>query len=57
MGTGCFGDEYTGSGLFHGWGFNYEEFSEGVGNYSIAIIELPTGEIVEIFPRNIKFID
>jgi len=57
MGTGCFSSEYTGSGLFHSFGFNYEEFNEGVGNYSVAIIELPSGEIVEVFPRNLKFVE
>lgn len=57
MGTACFSSEYTGSGLFHSFGFNYEEFNEGVGNYSIAIVELPSGKIVEVLPINLKFVE
>ena len=28
-------------GKFHQWGSNYEEFENGAGNYSVAIVELP----------------
>jgi len=37
-----------GHGLFHQFGSNYEEFESGAGNYSTAIVELPTGEIKSI---------
>lgn len=44
-------------GLFHGWGFDYEEFENGPGNYSIAIVEMGDGSIKTCVPENIKFID
>ena len=56
-GTGCWEEEYTQAGLFHEWGSDYETLEDGVGNYTIAIIELPNGEIVEILPSNIKFVE
>ena len=33
-------------GTFHEFGVAYEEFENGAGNYSIAIVELPNGEII-----------
>ena len=33
-------------GKFHQWGSNYEEFENGAGNYSVAIVELPDGTVV-----------
>ncbi len=33
-------------GKFHQWGSNYEEFENGPGNYSVAIVELPDGTVV-----------
>lgn len=44
-------------GYFHGWGCNYEEFETGAGNYSVAIVELPDGEIITPLPNDIEFID
>lgn len=44
-------------GYFHQWGCTFEEFESGTGNYSIAIVELPSGEIVTPFPTDIEFID
>lgn len=44
-------------GYFHQWGCDFEEFESGTGNYSVAIVELPNGEIVTPLPNNIKFID
>lgn len=31
-------------GLFHQWGNAYEEFEDGPGNYTVAIVELPDGK-------------
>ena len=42
-------------GLFHQWGSGYEEFSAGPGNYTMAIIELPGGQIVTAMPEDVKF--
>lgn len=44
-------------GYFHKWGCNYEEFESGPGNYSVAIVELPNGEVVMPMPDDIQFID
>lgn len=45
-------------GYFHQWGCDYEEFADvGVGNYSIAIVELPNGKIVTPVAKDIEFID
>lgn len=44
-------------GYFHGWGCNYQEFEEGPGNFSVAIVELPDGRVVTPQPDDIVFID
>jgi len=56
QGTGRLEDDYTQEGLFHQWGVSYEEFESGPANFTIAIIELPDGSIVEIEPNRIKFL-
>lgn len=54
--TGCFEDDYTIEGVFHQWGVGYEHFDIGIGNYSVAIVELHDGTMAEVYPQNIKFI-
>lgn len=44
-------------GYFHKWGCNYEEFESGAGNYSVALVELPSGEVVMPMPDDIQFLD
>ena len=44
-------------GYFHQWGINYEEFENGPGNYSVAIIELPDGRVVTPIADDIVFLD
>ena len=44
-------------GYFHQWGCNYEEFETGAGNYSVAIVELPNGEIVMPMADDIQFLN
>lgn len=53
-GTGKFEDEFIHEGKFHQWATNYEE---GVGNFTVALIELEDGTIEEVTPNNLKFID
>ena len=55
-GTGCFEKGFSNEGLFHQWVVAYEEFETGAGNYTIAIVETPSGDIVEVIPSNIIFI-
>ena len=59
----CRAEVYTGKfwatvyGRFHGWGVDFEEFENGVGNYTVGIIELDNGQIIEAIPGRIKFLD
>jgi len=46
-----------GTGVFHQWGCAYEEFEEGAGNYSTAIIETPDGTALNLDVELIKFTD
>lgn len=55
-GTAQFSDDYPLEGKFHQWGSNHEEFENGVGNYTVAIIECPDGTIEEVLPSKLKFI-
>ena len=45
----------VGTGLFHEWGANFEEFDNGAGNYSIAIVEKSNGEVLSLPIELIKF--
>lgn len=48
--------DFIHEGTFHKWGNAFEEFESGVGNYTIAIVEVEGGTIEEVFPTNVKFI-
>lgn len=43
-------------GYFHQWGCNYEEFENGAGNFSTAIVELPDGRIIMPMANDIQFL-
>lgn len=43
-------------GLFHQWGTDYEEFDNGAGNYTVAVVELVDGTIVTHGVDKIKFL-
>lgn len=47
---------YTNIGKFHCWGSNFVELDTGAGNYTVAIVELLDGTIVECYPKDIQFI-
>lgn len=47
--------KYT--GMFHRWANQYEEFTEGPGNYTVALIEMDDGTITEAPPDRVKFLD
>ena len=55
-GTHCWEHEFTHEGMFHQWAAAYEEFETGAGNFTVALVELADGTIVEVLPSNIKFI-
>ena len=44
-------------GVFHQWGNQYEEFENGAGNYTVAIVELPDGSVVMPVACDIQFLD
>ncbi len=44
-------------GLFHKWGYDYDAFDDGPGNYTIGIVELEDGSIKTARPEDIKFTD
>jgi hypothetical protein len=55
-GTGKFQDEFSSEGVFITWGTNYAELSNGVGQYSIAIVQTPEGLIEGVHISNLKFV-
>lgn len=43
-------------GLFHGWAQQFEDCGDaGIGNYTVALIELADGRIVEAAPDTVVF--
>ena len=47
----------VGSGLFHQFGCDYEEFETGPGNFSTAIVEMPDGSVKNVPVELIVFND
>lgn len=46
------------TGKFHRWGDRFEEFRESPAmQFTMAIIELEDGKIMEAIPSNVQFID
>lgn len=48
--------ESTVVGTFLGWGNDYEEFESGPGNYTVAIVEMPNGNVETFHPTHIQFL-
>lgn len=44
-------------GRFHGWGKEFEEFSDGACETSVAIVELENGEVETYNANQIRFLD
>jgi hypothetical protein len=55
-GTGCYEEEFKNKGHFLTWGTSWEEVGDGVGNFTIAIVELEDGTLQEVLISNLKFI-
>jgi len=49
--------EEDGLGKFHQFGVAYEQFDEGVGNFTIAIVEMEDGTVRNIPVELIQFLD
>jgi len=45
------------AGSFHRWGLSFEETRENSFNFTIAIVERPSGEIITPLPENVIFTD
>ena len=48
--------EELGEAWFHQFGIEFDEFEDGIGNYTTAVIELPDGTILNHPVAQIKFI-
>ena len=46
----------TEKGFFHCWGTSIIETNEGNSQYSVGLVELESGNIIEVIPTDIKFI-
>jgi len=44
------------TGIFHGFGVDFEEFNDGVGNYTIAIIEWEDGTLEGVPIHKVQFV-
>lgn len=55
-GTNCLEEGFPNEGMFHQWANAFEESSAGYGNYTVALIELKDGSIIEVLPTNIRFL-
>ena len=50
------GEQVPVEGLFHRWAQQYEDCGDaGIGNYTVALIELVDGRIVEAAPDTVVF--
>lgn len=56
-GTGCFEKEFIQDGTFLSWGVDCDYHGNGGGSHTVAIIELPNGEVTTALPENIKFVE
>ena len=45
-----------GEAVFHQFGSTYEEFENGAGNQTTAIVEWPDGQVEEVPAGRIKFL-
>lgn len=46
-----------GEALFHQFGVDYEEFENGAGNYSTALVEWPDGTVESVRADRVQFLD
>ena len=53
-GTRCWEADYTHEGTFHEWGLAVNGDDQA---YTVAIVELSNGQITEVLPSNVKFLE
>lgn len=56
-GTGCWEDGFPNTGIFHQWASSWEGSSDRPGEYTVGLVELPDGSIVEVSPTDLIFVD
>ena len=45
-------------GKFHQWAsILYDQYKDGLGSYTVALVEEATGQIRECFPDTVRFIE
>lgn len=54
-GTNHYDKVCIGSGVFHQFGVDYEEFENGAASYSTAIVEMPDGSVKNVPAEMIAF--
>jgi len=55
--TTCSTWEEVGEAFFHGFGIDYEEFENGPGNFSTAIVEWPDGKVEMVRADKVRFLE
>ncbi len=45
------------TGVFHCWGVNYQEFEDGPGNFTTALIEADVGTLYDCEAGSVQFLD
>jgi hypothetical protein len=49
--------EELGEAVFHQFGIDHEEYDNGPGNFSVAIVEWPDGRVESVYVARIRFIN
>ena len=49
--------EEKGEAIFHQFGCNHEEYENGVGNFTTAVIEWPDGTVGNVPVEHVRFLD
>lgn len=49
--------EFVGAGKFHQFGCDFEQFEDGAGNFTTAVVEMPDGSIENIAVDLVRFDD
>jgi len=44
-------------GYFHAWGTNADFTESGAAHWTVAIVELEDGRVIEVAPSKIRFVD
>lgn len=48
--------DFPNEGIFHQWASQCTESSDGFGNYTVALVEMPDGTVAQVLPHLLKFV-